>query len=166
MIATMTMDKRMSARGMSVYSPDGDKIASVEEIFVDEQTNEPEWIGLGTGTFGSKRVLVPVQGAELGEDALRVPYSKDQITATPAIDSDEISQESEAELYSHYGLDYSERRSETGLPEGAPQRGGAPKCATVGEGDDVRTEEQPQIGKRESDAASARLRKCVESEPV
>jgi hypothetical protein len=30
----------------------------------------------------------------------------------------ELSQEEEASLYGHYGLDYSEARSDSGLPEG------------------------------------------------
>ena len=160
MAGTMTMDELMSARGTPVHSTDGEKIGSVEEIFLDEQTNQPEWIGLGTGFLGKKRALVPVKGAELRRDALYVPYSKDQVTGTPDIDSDEISQETESELYAHYGLDYSERRSDTGLPEGGPQRG------TAGKTDVVRTEEELRVGKRETEAGRARLRKWVETEPV
>src|SRR5918998_1019788 len=116
MPGTMTMGELMSGRGQAVYSTDGEKIGSIEEIFVDQNTNEPEWIGLGTGFFGTKRVLVPVEGAALGGDGVLVPYTKDQVKGTPDIDSDEISQETEAQLYAHYGLDYSERRSESGLP--------------------------------------------------
>src|ERR687893_352101 len=103
----MTMDELMQARGQGVYSSEGEKIGSVEEIFVDEQTGQPEWIGLGTGMFGSKRVLVPVEGAQQSSQGFEVPYTKDQVKQTPDIDSDEISQETEARLYSHYGLDYS-----------------------------------------------------------
>jgi len=160
---TLTMDELMEARGADVYSSDGDKIGSVEEIFVDEETNQPEWIGLGTGFLGTKRVLVPVQGAERRADGYYVPYSKDQVKETPDIDSDEISQETEAQLYSHYGLGYSERRSDTGLPEGAPPSTG--RTAT-GEGEVVRTEEELRVGKRETEAGRARLRKWVETEPV
>ncbi len=159
---TVTMDELMEARGADVYSSDGEKIGSVEEIFVDEETNQPEWIGLGTGFLGTKRTLVPVQGAERREDGFYVPYSKDQVKETPEIDSDEISQETEAGLYSHYGLGYSERRSETGLPEGSPPTGGT----AIGEEDVVRTEEELRVGKRETEAGRARLRKWVETEPV
>ena len=162
MAGTMTMETLMSARGLPVHSTDGEKIGSVEEIFVDEQTNEPEWIGLGTGFFGTKRVIVPVKGADLRADAVYVPYSKDQIRETPDIDSDQISQDTEAALYSHYGLDYSERRSDTGLPKGAPQG----QRGTAGEEDIVRSEEELQVGKRETEAGRARLRKWVETEPV
>ncbi len=153
-----TIDDLQTARGEPVYSSDGDKIGSVEEIFVDEETGQPEWIGLGTGFVGKKRVLVPVAGAERTGDGFTVPYAKEQVKETPDIDSDEISQETEQRLYAHYGLGYSERRSETGLPEGEP--------GTTGEADVVRTEEELRVGKRETEAGRVRLRKWVETEPV
>ena len=162
MPGTVTMENLRSAQGMPVHSTEGEKLGSVEEIFIDEETGEPEWIGLGTGFFGTKRVLVPVKGAELREDAVYVPYSKEQVKDTPDIDSDQISQETEGELYAHYGLDYSERRSGSGLPEGGPQK----QRGTTGEEEVVRTEEELQVGKRETEAGRARLRKWVETEPV
>jgi uncharacterized protein (TIGR02271 family) len=158
-----TIDQLSAAHGSPVYASDGDKIGTVEEIFYDEETNQPEWIGIGTGFFGTKRVLVPVQGAELRDDGLFVPYDKDKVKDSPDIDSDEISQATEAELSSYYGLHYSERRSDTGLPEG-----GAKPSALEGEqeGTLTRSEEELQVGKREAGIGRARLRKWVESEPA
>ena len=157
----MTMDELMQARGQGVYSSDGEKIGSVEEIFVDEQTGQPEWIGLGTGMFGSKRVLVPVEGATMSGEGFQGPYAKDQVKQTPDIDGDEISQETEAALYSHYGLGYSEQRSDTGLPEG-----GAPAPTGGADMDVVRSEEEMRVGKQQVQAGRARLHKWVETEPV
>ena len=160
---TMTMEELTTAQGQTVYAADGDKIGKIEEIFVDEQTGQPEWLALGTGMLGTKRVLVPVEGASRYEDGFQVPYSKDKVKGTPDVDSDEISQETEAALYSHYGLQYSEQRSDTGLPEGAP-----PKADTMNavEGDVVRSEEELKVGKREAQTGRARLTKWVETEPV
>ncbi|MBA2462907.1 MAG: PRC and DUF2382 domain-containing protein [Actinobacteria bacterium] len=149
---------------MPVYDSAGDKIGSVDEIFYDEQTDKPEWIGIGTGFFGTKRVLVPVQGAELKEDGYYVQFDKDRVKDSPDIDSDEISQETEQELYSYYGLQYSERRSDTGLPEGGMGR--RDRDTTDREGTVTRSEEELQVGKRDVEAGGARLRKWVETEPV
>ena len=157
----MTMDRLSQARGLPVYDSAGDKIGKVEEIFYDEQTNAPEWIGIGTGFFGTKRVLVPVQGADLTGDGYTVPYSKEQVKDAPDVDSDEISQELESELYSYYGLQYSERRSDSGLPEG-----GRADMSTDREGTLTRSEEELRVGKRETEAGRARVRKWVETEPV
>jgi uncharacterized protein (TIGR02271 family) len=42
----------------------------------------------------------------------------------------ELSQRAESELYRHYGLDYSERRSGSGLPEGGASTGGGAATGT------------------------------------
>jgi uncharacterized protein (TIGR02271 family) len=180
---TFTTDQLIEARGTPVYASDGEKIGSVEEIFVDEQTGRPEWIGLGTGFLGTKRVLVPVEGASLREGGVLVPYSKDQVKDTPDIDSGDIGRETEAMLYSHYGLSYSDRQSETGLPEsgrGDAATGeqldtglaaGGPSPDSPGddaEGEPVltRSEEELNIGTRDVVSGRARLRKWVETDPV
>ena len=171
-MTTFSVERLTQLRGSNVYSSEGDKIGSVDEIYVDEETDQPEWIGLGTGLLGKKRVLVPVEGADLRGDEIHVPYSKDQVKGAPNVDADEVSQETEQALYSHYGLGYSERRSDTGLPEGGP--GVADRdyvettreTATAREGDVVRQEEELRVGKREAEVGRARLRKWVETEPV
>ena len=159
----VTVDQLAAMRGAPVYDAEGEKIGAVEEIFYDQQTREPEWIGIGTGFFGTKRVLVPTAGASTTADGVTVGYSKEQVKESPDIDSDEISQETERRLYSHYGLSYSERRSDTGLPEGRP----APDAAELDdEAAMTRSEEELRVGKREVEAGRVRLRKWVETEPV
>ena len=151
-------------RGAPVYDIDGEKIGKVEEIFYDVQTRVPEWIGVGTGFFGTKRVLVPVKGARVNRDGLSVAYSKEQVKDSPDVDEDEVSQACEAELASYYGLGYSERRSSTGLTEGTPARG---KRSRRAEDEAItRSEEELEVGKRPVETGSARLRKWVETEPV
>jgi uncharacterized protein (TIGR02271 family) len=148
----MTMERITEARGASVYDADGDKIGVVEEIFYDRDTREPEWVGIGTGFFGTKRVVVPLDRAQLTEDGLRVPYSKDHVKNAPDIDSDEISEQTEQELYSYYQL-----RTQTGRSR---------RRAGSGKQEVTRSEEELQVGKRQVEAGGVRLRKWVETEPV
>jgi uncharacterized protein (TIGR02271 family) len=139
-------------RGTPVHDVEGSKIGSVEEIFYDQQTSRPEWIGVGTGFFGTKRVLVPVQGARATPDGLLVAYSKEQVKDSPDIDEDEISAQCESELIAYYGLG-------SGGSEAAP--------TTSSDGESVtRAEEEIEVGTRPTAAGSARLRKWVETEPV
>jgi uncharacterized protein (TIGR02271 family) len=159
----MTQVRLDQMRGAPVYDSDGDKIGKVDEIFYDHQTRAPEWIGVGTGFFGSKRVLVPVKGSAPYDDGLMVAYSKEQVKDSPDIDEDEISQQCEADLAAYYGLGYSKQRSQTGLTEGGK------RPATTGGKDKqsvTRSEEEVEVGKRPVEAGSARLRKWVETEPV
>ena len=149
-------------RGEPVYDSTGDKIGKVEEIYYDQETRVPEWVGIGTGFFGTKRVLVPVKGAQVYEDGLMVGFSKDQVKDSPDVDGEEISPECEADLAAYYGLGYSKERSRTGLTEG----GRRPGARGEEEQSVTRAEEELQVGTRPVEAGKARLRKWVETEPV
>lgn len=156
MATDMTMERLSGMRGATVYDRDGDEIGTVEEIFYDTETDSPEWIGIGTGMMGTKRVLVPVQGADTRDGGIAVAYSKEQVTGAPDIDADEITYEQEEELFAYYGLGRGEsaERFDTGGVE------------TREEGDVVRAEEEMRVGTRPVEAGRVRVRKWVETEPV
>ena len=145
-------------RGAPVVSRGGEQIGEVDEIYLDNDTGKPEWVGVSTGR---KSVLVPLEGADVQENAISVPYEVDQVKSSPQVKSEEISQEQEQEIYAHYGLSYGERRSGSGLPEA-----GAPGGGTTDEAEFVRSEEELAVGKQQVQAGTARLRKWVETEPV
>src|SRR5919199_7001007 len=106
-------------RGLQVVDRDGDKVGKVDEIYLDEQTGQPEWLAVNTGLFGSNVSFVPLAQATNEGDVVRVPYEKSQIKDAPNASADgQLSQEEESRLYSHYGMEYSESRSDSGLPEG------------------------------------------------
>jgi uncharacterized protein (TIGR02271 family) len=152
-MARITMERLSEARGAPVYDAEGEKIGEVEEIFFDTDSGQPEWVGIGTGFFGTKRVLVPLESGHLDRDGLRVPYHKDFVKDSPDVDSDEISEQNEQELYAYYRL--RGRAPATGGGEG---RRGADEV--------VRSEEELQVGKRQVETGGVRVRKWVESEPV
>src|SRR3954453_8583024 len=118
-MSTFQKDDLLQKRGQDLYDNDGDKIGSIQEIYLDADTGAPEWALVNTGLFGTKSTFVPLRDATDDGGSLRVPYEKAQVKDAPKIDPDgELSQDQEAELYRHYGLDYSESRSDSGLPEG------------------------------------------------
>jgi len=106
-------------RGQELVDRDGDKVGKIEEIYLDEQTGKPEWLAVKTGLFGSNLSFVPLAQATTEGDTVRVPYEKSQIKDAPNAEADgQLSQDEESRLYSHYGVDYGESRSDSGLPEG------------------------------------------------
>ena len=151
-------------RGRTVVDRDGAKIGKLEEIYLDQETNNPEWALVNTGLLGTKSSFVPLKGAAPAGEEVRVAYAKDQVKDAPGIDPDgELSQQEEAELYRHYDLDYSEARSDSGLPEGAPPAG----RGEARSGDAMtRSEEQVHVGTAERERGRARLRKYVVTEDV
>jgi uncharacterized protein (TIGR02271 family) len=109
----------LSWRGRDLCDREDGKVGKIGDIWVDTETGRPEWALVNTGLFGTKSTFVPLSDAGEAGDKVRVPYDKDQIKNAPRIDADQqLSQREEAELYRHYGLEYSELRSDSGLPEG------------------------------------------------
>jgi uncharacterized protein (TIGR02271 family) len=163
----------LQSRGSTVVGSDGQKVGSVEDIYLDRETEEPEWALVKTGLFGSRGTFVPLAEATMQGSDVTVPYGKDQVKSAPNIDPDgELSQEQEVELYNYYGLAYSDDSSDTGLPQG---RGGDEwDEGTIGRDtsgpttDDAmtRSEEELRIGKAKREAGTARLKKYVVTENV
>ena len=118
-MATIEKDRILQFRGQDLVDRSGDKIGSIEEIYLDTQTGEPEWALVHTGLFGTKQTFVPLREASEGEGGLQVPFDKAQVKDAPKMDPDgQLSQNEEADLYRHYGMEYSESQSDTGLGEG------------------------------------------------
>jgi uncharacterized protein (TIGR02271 family) len=155
----------LQSRGATIYDASGSKIGTIEDIYVDRETDKPEWAVVKTGLLGTKLNFAPLAEATKEGDDIRVPYEKNQVQNAPSIDADgELSQEEEAELYRHYGLDYSESRSDTGLPEGS--REGVDTSSGTTDDAMTRSEEEIAIGKTQRESGTARLKKYVVTEQV
>jgi sporulation protein YlmC with PRC-barrel domain len=93
--------------GVTVHDSDGGKIGKVTDVYLDEQTSKPEWAAVKTGMFGGHVSLVPLANASFDGEALKVPYSKDQVKNAPHQDpAQELSPAQEAEIFEHYGVPY------------------------------------------------------------
>jgi uncharacterized protein (TIGR02271 family) len=100
--------------GKDVYDQSGDKIGSASEVYLDDESGQPEWVTVKTGLFGTKESFVPLQGADLTDDGLRVPVSKSQVKDAPKVDTDgHLSPQEEQELYRYYGLGSGQGTTET-----------------------------------------------------
>ena len=99
------MDGILERRGEDLYDGDGDKIGSIEEIYLDAETDDPEWAVVQTGLLGTKRLFVPLRDLTDEQGRLTVPYDKDTVKDAPQIAHDgAISKDEQAELLRHYGV--------------------------------------------------------------
>jgi uncharacterized protein (TIGR02271 family) len=159
-------------RGQSLHGPDAEKIGTIEEIYLDEATDQPEWALVNTGLFGTKQSFVPLRGASPSSDGVSVGYDKTTVKDAPKVEPDgRLSQEEEAELYRHYGLDYSESSSDSGLAEGdlsgsedAPGTVGRDVSGPTTDDAMTRSEERLRAATERVEAGRARLRKYVVTE--
>lgn len=157
--------------GYDVVTADGNKIGSVDNVWVDDATDQLEFVAVKTGFLFGKSHIIPTADAQFGDGAITVPYSEDQIKGAPTFGGDEeLDPEQEQEVYSYYGLDRTTSPSPTGLAsdEGTGYSGNQEYATTAPEsnGDQNLTlsEEELQVGKREVEAGRVRLRKVVHTE--
>ena len=113
MITNQQVEGLMSGSG-NVLGQNGDRIGSVGTFYLDDQTDEPAWVTVNTGLFGTSETFIPLSEATVeGVDVL-VPYSKEEVKNAPHIESDgSISPEEEVTLYRYYGFSYDDGSSES-----------------------------------------------------
>ena len=102
-ITTEQIDSVMN-RG-TVEGPNGEKIGSAGDIYLDDESGQPAWVTTKTGLFGTKESFVPLAEATVEGSVVRVPYSKDMVKDAPRVDKDgHLSDQEQDELYSYYSI--------------------------------------------------------------
>jgi uncharacterized protein (TIGR02271 family) len=179
----INIDDPTRIEGSNVIGGDGKKVGTVDAIYYDNDTDRPEWVSVKTGLFGTSVSLVPLANAEVRGDDLHVPFDKGQLKDAPHHDPGrELSPSDEADLYRHYGIDYTSGTA-TGHAGDATSTGETTargdtttadtgRAGTVGRDtsgpttDDAmtRSEEQLRVGTEARETGRARLRKHVVTE--
>jgi uncharacterized protein (TIGR02271 family) len=178
--------------GATAYDNDGSKIGKVGQVYYDDDTDQPKWVTVHTGLFGTSESFVPLQGASVSGDRVTVAYDKAKVKDAPHVGDDgHLSPQEEERLYEHYSLDYGtadHRESgyrESGYGEsghatggqtvtGRHEAGGAVGDVDRSTGHDTsgpntddamtRSEERLKVGTETREAGRARLRKHVVTE--
>ena len=146
-----TIEEIKTWRGQDAHGRDGDKLGTIEDIYLDRETGEPEWVAIRTGLFGTKVSFAPLADARLDGGHVELPYDKAQVKDAPNAEADgELSPEEERRLYEHYGHDFGSFDYDRGQDDDAM----------------TRSEEELNVGTRERETGRARLRKYVVTENV
>jgi hypothetical protein len=95
-------------RGQDVIDPGAKKLGRLVEILYDTQTDTPAFAVVRSGHMGGRHdTLVPLNGALVGQDYLRVSVEKGAFKDAPSFDPEsELSAEDEARAYDYYGVAY------------------------------------------------------------
>ena len=103
-----TLDEALGWRGATLRDAEGERIGTIDEVYLDADTNAPEWALVHTGRLGTGRAFVPLRDAKATEDGCAVPFEKGVVKDAPAMVPDgQLTKREEAELYRHYGMDAS-----------------------------------------------------------
>jgi uncharacterized protein (TIGR02271 family) len=180
----MTMEAQAPDQlfGYEVVDAAGSTIGKVDGVWVDDATNQLEFVSVKIGRLIGKTHIIPAAQAQVdgSGQTMTVPYDESQIKDAPSFGTDdELSPEDEDGIYSYYVIDRSTSASPTGLPTGGTGTAGTEyKESTSGDADSDRDatrdanrdqsltlhEEELQVGKREVESGRVRLRKVVHTE--
>lgn len=178
----MEMETLLRHRGGTVIDVDGNKIGSLEEIYLDDATGDPAWALVNTGMFGTKASFVPLQGASSDGDDLMVRFAKDKVKDAPGLDAGQhLDASEEQELYRYYGIsgeswDGADERADWDLGRNRDQdRPVLDSDRDLGYGDTTgrstddamtRSEEELEVGKVQHETGRVRLRKHIVTDHV
>ena len=162
------LDTVRTWQGRTMVDRDGSRIGTIDAIYLDDRTGQPDWALVNTGLFGTKASFVPLAQAFQSDNDVLVPCDKQLVRDAPRVDVDQrLSEAEEQQLWRHYGLDYdtTDRSVATGRNDSRGTVGRDVSGATT---DDAmtRSEEELRVGTAQRERGRIRLRKYVTTEQV
>jgi uncharacterized protein (TIGR02271 family) len=155
--------------GKTAVDQQGNKIGSVGQVYLNDQTGQPDWITVNTGLFGLRESFAPLAGSSVNGDQLVLPFDKNVVKDAPDIaDADHLDTDEQENLYAYYGRYVSglSGGSDTTYADTGKVRGTEGYDTSGPTTDDAmtRSEEQLRVGTEQVQAGRARLRKHVVTE--
>ena len=85
--------------GKMLVDRDGEKIGKLQDVYVDVETDEPQFATVKEGFIECHLTFVPLGGIQIGPEDLQVPVTKEQVRSAPEIDmhGEELSQADESD---------------------------------------------------------------------
>jgi uncharacterized protein (TIGR02271 family) len=157
--------------GTDAYGSDGEKIGTIGQVFLDDQTGDPVFATVNTGLFGMSENFVPLAEAAIGDDGtVDVGFDRERVKGAPHVSPDggHLSPDEEQRLYDYYGLSYVPDSSyDDDSVEGESAYRESVESQPARDDDSMmRSEERLRVGKRREVTGRARLRKYVVTENV
>jgi hypothetical protein len=89
--------------GRTAVDPQGNKIGSVGQVYLNDQTGQPDWITVNTGLFGMKENFAPLTGSSFNGEDLVLPFDKTVVKDSPDIaDASHLDADEQQSLYGYY----------------------------------------------------------------
>jgi hypothetical protein len=102
--------------GKVLIDRDGKRIGKLQDVYVDVETDEPQFGTVKEGFLDRHITFVPLLGVEVGPDDLRVSVLKAKVRSAPDLDphGQEMTQADESALYHHFEMNYTPPATESG----------------------------------------------------
>jgi hypothetical protein len=94
--------------GKMLVDIDGKKLGKLQDVYVDVETDVPQFGTVKEGFFDRHLTFVPLSGIHVGPDYLQVEATHEQVRSAPDLPmhGEALSQEAESALYHHFELNY------------------------------------------------------------
>ena len=96
--------------GRFLLDSSGQRVGKIDEVYLNADNDRPEFALVHTGQHGTRSSFVPVRDAvQVGDEEVRVPLPRDLMEEAPSIEPEgQLSEDEEAHLYEHYGMEFTE----------------------------------------------------------
>jgi len=94
--------------GKMLVDIDGKNIGKLQDVYVDVETDVPQFATVKEGFVDRHMTFVPLGGLHVGPDYLQVETTDDQVRSAPdlRLHGQEMSQDDESALYHHFEMNY------------------------------------------------------------
>ena len=90
---------------LDVVSSDGQPVGKLIDVYVNNDSGEPEFLLVASGFLHNRLHLAPAAGATRSEDAVALAVTKEAVDGAPHIAADgDLTTDEERRLYEHYDL--------------------------------------------------------------
>jgi hypothetical protein len=90
---------------LDVVSSDGGSVGKLIDVYVNNETGEPEFLLVASGFLHNRLHIAPADGATRSDDTVTLAVSKDAVDHAPHIAADgDLTAEEEQRLYDHYDM--------------------------------------------------------------
>lgn len=96
------LEELVDLRGADVVGSDGERIGTVEQIWVDNVNRLPEWAEVTAGRRGRGSRYVPLRAADFEDGRITVNYTADEVEGSPEVDPRTAGRAEGEALYRHY----------------------------------------------------------------
>jgi sporulation protein YlmC with PRC-barrel domain len=102
----MEIERIEQWEGQNVVDRDGEKIGKLEDVYFETGSRDAVFGCVKTGMLGRRHFLVPLAGATVSRERVRVAYHHDQVTDAPQIEPGATLESAmEQELARHYEIE-------------------------------------------------------------
>jgi hypothetical protein len=130
--------------GRTLSDASGHKIGRIDDVYIDDDTRQPEWLAVVPALLATGIYFVPVRGATSSGNGVQVPFPKDRVKAAPSAGADgRLSRMEKGRLYAHYGYSFAEERNRLQRSLDRPGRSGPPAEPDVSPPVDLREVRRP-----------------------